>query len=693
MKNLLRFLLCCLPLTAAFAETGDTLHIQAHEHVDMTWYGAYDQDVVFPDENTEFQQILMYYTLGCASGGCSDWDYTNQVQLLWKTGLTDSSVAQIDTISTNPLQTDTTWNYFPQTIAYELGRLITPYGTYMDINNANYGTAGFDSAWEHTFVFDVTDFAPYLRNEQTLRSFYSGWSSGFSTTISFQFIEGTPVRKVQRIEKLYSNFTYTTPAEVEAGPLAAQNIQLPNNTHQAKLRVITSGHGYDNTTYCGEFCERFYYVKVNGDTKFSQKMWRDDCGLNNVYPQGGTWIYNRGNWCPGDKVYVDEFELTPFISNGENFNLDVDFQSINWSGTQAPSYAFSGLLVIYEPPTRSVDAALEKIIAPSKDDEYLRQNPICGNPVVQIKNKGSEPLTTCIIKYGIVGLGNFSFPCYYEWFGNLPIGATENVVLPLFNWVNFDPENPQFTASLLEPNYTTDQNDFDNHKTVAFTPPPTYAKGLKFQFRTNNKPLENAYTITNDLGEVLFEGNNFTANTVYEIDLNSLSEGCYTLLFTDYDAELGGGDGISWWANSDETNNGYLRLLDKNDQILKTFEPDFGNEVRHQFKIQIPLGQETINEDRICEDITAIVNIENTSDIQLLPNPAHNFIQLDARNLQAVIAKVQIIDLQGKIVWEKEAANIQTPLNINTETLPSGWYNVQITTHAQTLNKAFVIIP
>ena len=32
-----------------------------------------------------------------------------------------------------------------------------------------------------------------------------------------------------------------------------------------------------------------------------------------LYPQGGTWVYDRANWCPGDKATTRNHELTSYL--------------------------------------------------------------------------------------------------------------------------------------------------------------------------------------------------------------------------------------------------------------------------------------------------------------------------------------------------------------------------------------------
>ena len=46
---------------------------------------------------------------------------------------------------------------------FELGRAITPYGTYMNPANGSYGTNGYDENWKHRFTYDVTDFQHLLK--------------------------------------------------------------------------------------------------------------------------------------------------------------------------------------------------------------------------------------------------------------------------------------------------------------------------------------------------------------------------------------------------------------------------------------------------------------------------------------------------------------------------------------------------
>ncbi len=49
------------------------------------------------------------------------------------------------------------------------------------------------------------------------------------------------------------------------------------------------------------------------------------CPGNPQYPRGGTWIYDRAGWCPGEAVDWFDLDLTPLFSLGVpvTFNYGV----------------------------------------------------------------------------------------------------------------------------------------------------------------------------------------------------------------------------------------------------------------------------------------------------------------------------------------------------------------------------------
>ena len=52
---------------------------------------------------------------------------------------------------------------------------------------------------------------------------------------------------------------------------------------------------------------------------------------------------------------------------------------------------------------------MEDIISPSDKDEYFRFNPSCSNPIIKIKNQGSQTLNSAEIHYGFDQFSNNIF--------------------------------------------------------------------------------------------------------------------------------------------------------------------------------------------------------------------------------------------------------------------------------------------
>ncbi len=671
MKKALLLFLIIANLSIYLNAQQATETIRVHDKVDMTWYGAYDQMGYFPDGSKTYEQILLHYTMGCASGGCSDWDYTTKIELRLPTGLMDSTVANLDTISTNPMQVDTTWNVFEVIEPMELARVITPYGGYMA-----QGSNGYNNDWEHTHTFDITDFAYLLKDSLEVRAFYDGWSSGFSVTLDFEFTEGTPPREVHSIQNIYKGgANYQNSIQFETEYTSEKNVNIPANIQSAKMRIIPSGHGFDNNTSCAEFCQRRYYLNVNNEEVANVIMWDDQCGENPIYPQGGTWLYDRANWCPGMPAKIHEHEITNEIIAGQENSIDMDFQNISWSGNQAPYYILSAQLITYTEPIPDTDLAISKVIAPNNDENYSRYNPICGNPIIEVANYGDKPITRFIVEYGIERANFEPAPCFYEWTGLLAQGAKEEITLPRFEWFDVDLENPKFYAEVLEINNGFDDMRLNNRVETSFEITPKLSSQTKLILRTNNSPQETDMFLYDEDGEIVDSQTDFENSTNYEYQW-VLPSGCYTLEVLDNTPS--GGDGLSWWANNEGT--GWVRIYDSQNNLIEDFNPDFGAFIKYNFTVGYNLGERP--EPNIeCTDITnpdlvdPLSSIENDlelANINIFPNPSNGNFAIDATDYSG--GEISIFNIQGKLIYTENAIGVN---NLNLD-LNNGLYFVKI---------------
>jgi len=618
----------------------DTTFVQAHDYVDLDWYGNYDAMAEFPDKDVTYRKILMHYDMRCSSSGCSGWDYTTKISLLQPTDDLDENGNIIYA--------------HDQTIA----NVITPYGTYMQGN----GTEGFSPNWVQRYTYDVTDFAPLLKGPVMMRAFYGGWSTGFNVTTSFEFIEGTPPRNVIDIQNLWSGSN--SYADIQS-ILSETLVNIPSEVKNSMLRITISGHGQD-----GEFTPGVnYFVDVNGSNVYTQEIWRDDCGEVALYPQGGTWVYDRANWCPGDKATTRNHELTSFINNGEDNFIDFDIYRPNWNPSEA-SYIYDVQLFTYEEPNFQIDAVLEDIISPSSKQEYFRFNPTCSNPIIEIKNNGSDILSSAEIYYGFEGYPEN----FFYWEGSLEFGETEIIELQPISFYSWT-ENIPFKARIAKPNGLQDQHNVNDILFSDYELVEEYPNTFCLWLKTNDVPGETSYEVKDNFGNIVYSRNNMDANTLYK-DTMVFEPGCYSLQLLD----TGGNqnfneDGLSWWANND--GNGYARLREVPGGYFKYYQADFGTELTDYFRV----GNYSLS-----------TNNDNNLFCDIYPNPSTDNINVHLEFSKAEDLLIELIDYNGKIIKTVERTNFTNDIiNINTNKFKSGIYFILIKTNENFINKKIII--
>ena len=150
-------------------------------------------------------------------------------------------------------------------------------------------------------------------------------------------------------------------------------------------------------------------------------MWTE-CSENPVYPQGGTWIYDRAGWCPGQATDLVEVDITSLVTPGQNHIFDYGVNS-----TGSSNYWVSNQLVSYGDPNFALDATVVEILSPTDKIVHSRQNPTCSNPKIIIQNTGSTTLTSLTIEYWINNANN---PEIFTWIGNLEFLEKEEIELP-----------------------------------------------------------------------------------------------------------------------------------------------------------------------------------------------------------------------------------------------------------------------
>lgn len=657
----------------ATANPGDTTFVTVHNQVDMTWYGNYDQTGTFPAAGTEYRKVWLHYTMGCATGGCSDWDYTTQIFLMNPTGIMDSTVVSIDTVNM-----DTTWNVFEVLQPLELGRVITPYG------------GSLSNSWTRNFVFDVTDFAHLLHDNVLIRAHYSGWSSGFSATLNFHFIEGTPPRDILGVYNIYRDgATYDNSANFENNYFNTKSIDVPAGAAGGRIFSTITGHGFDNNVGCAEFCSKNYSVKVNSQTLGSRTIWRDDCGMNPLFPQAGTWLYDRAGWCPGDKGITHELEVGNLLQAGavNTFNFDMD--SYTWSGNQAPSYTVDARLVVYGAPNFNNDAYLLDVIAPSNNFEYSRLNPVCAKPVVLVQNTGANTLTSITLRYNVEGAAQ----CEYTWTGSLAFLEQVKIELPNLSWENADLVNPLFHVKIHQINGGADEYGLNNEAHSAFALPAVHNYDTVYvELKTNNYGTETGYQLLDGNGNVVAQrvASSLAANTTY-LDAIAVPDGCYMLKVTD-----SGKDGLSFWADA-AAGAGTFRLLRKQAPFgylpLRSFGADFGTALYYPF-IAGASKDAISNNITVGCDLTGVKEVQSSQQLasMVYPNPNAGIFNIELSLPQTEELHLQVFDATGRCLQTQVYNSVKNEtLQVQLPNIPVGMYWVKMNTSTQRWTHTVVV--
>jgi len=630
MKKLLIAAFAAITCFSAHAANGDTTWVQAHSDVWLDHYGAHDTTIQFPDGTKSYRKIYMIWTLGkrvCPgydpnnagegqgrTGWCGDWDYTVNNYFMNSKG---------DTV--------------------ELSRFITPY--------ARENAPRTPLTWKQRYIFDITDYYPLLKDMATFRINYSGYSWGFTANVKFAFIEGTPSRNVLGIDKAWNGYFAYGGATPIDDKVTAKTFTVPANTVSSEMKLLISGHGADATN-CAEFCKKYYQVKINGSITEQKDIWRDNCGKNHLYPQSGTWLLDRANWCPGDRILPNVHRFSDL--NSGTYNVDVDFEQYNPGGSTAGSagYGINAAMFYYGPFNHKQDASLEDIIAPTNYEGYFRENPCAGKPTVEVKNTGSGAIRSITFEYGVVG-GNVY---YYNWIGVLkPLQNALITMDEIWELRNATGSNNGFYAKIIHVNGSADDDVSNNEMKSYFTAAPLWPTTIRVSMRTNNQ-IENRWKILNSSDSVVVKREGSEPNVTY-IDTVSLGPGIYKLVVED-----DGCDGLNWWANPN-AGSGNIQVKALTGlapyNLAGYFSADFGCGFTQEFRVSWPTGIENVNE-------------VNTG-MEVYPNPATNQITvaLDAKTAKG---KINLIDMTGRVVASQIVNSNETI--INTAALVNGVYYV-----------------
>lgn len=226
-----------------------------------------------------FDNVTATLSVTCPPGGCGEWDRVASVDLKGHDGK---------------------W--------YEIIRYITPYGV----------------PCSHSI--DLTDYMSLLLGKAEFRFNCSTLDNGYYYKLTLNYTKGTPEYLYSSVHEVW-NQIYPFGDYANLQPVEDQTYVFPADAMAAKLKLISTGHGWGNlnTSNAAEFYDATHHIWVNGAETFTQHNWYD-CNPNPdaCQPQNGTWYHNRAGWCPGAIAQWYDFNMTPYVA-GNNIELKYVF--------------------------------------------------------------------------------------------------------------------------------------------------------------------------------------------------------------------------------------------------------------------------------------------------------------------------------------------------------------------------------
>lgn len=534
---------CMAACFAATAQKPVVSHVVTHDRTTIICdvskgENPYPAWGVFPEAAYPVRKVTMHVTLGSPDDrNTAHWDYLDHIILRRKGGMNGA------------------------VLNYELGRMLTPYGSI------------YNKGWSWKWQVDVTDFAPYLRDSVEVVYVHTGYEDktvGWALTIDFEILSGPPVVTPLGMTPLWNKgYKYGNPDEKIEEHLLPVSYELVRGAALSRVRIQHTGHGMDRPRGCSEFCSRWREIKLDGKTVDRRDMWKN-CGDNPLYPQGGTWVYDRAYWCPGDLQQPNVIDV--FTKPGRH-QVSLQMEPYTATANIQAVENISAYLFHYSAPKQKTDVAVEAILVPSHEQRFFRLNPASSAPRIAFRNLGTDPIRSLSIVYGTEG-----FPAQtFEWKGNLSFNQVAEVILP--GEIQEKDGLNTFSVTLTRPNGKTDAWPGDNEMTTPFTAPEKFPSEFVLQLLTNNKPKDNSIFLVNARQDTVFRktASQLEALTLYT-DTLRLTEGKYSLSLIDTS-----GNGLQFWAQP-ANGDGYLRMFDLKGTLIHAFESDCGDGEMFSFK-------------------------------------------------------------------------------------------------------------
>jgi hypothetical protein len=306
---------------------------------------------------------------------------------------------------------------------------------------------------------------------------------------------------------------------------------------------------------------------------------------------------------------------------------------------------------------------------------------ICGesfDPVIVLRNAGSNNLTSVTISYDVDGSGTQTL----NWTGNLPQNGTETIYLPS---TTASAGAHTYNASTSNPNGTTDSNPANDAASSSFTLDPTGIE-TNINITTDCYGYEISWELRDLSTNLIAEGGNLGVppgggqnanqgdpgaygNEVTIVETLCLAAQCYDFtIFDDW------GDGL-------EGSSAFGCSVDGTYDITNGSQTELGSMLNVNFG-----NSETIE---ICVVDDNSIDEINLLNLSVYPNPSNGTFTISLDNTANVTYEVTLTDLAGRVVYK---SSLSEGMHIvNSENLADGSYLLNLNGNEISVSKKIVI--
>ncbi|CAK8689568.1 unnamed protein product [Clavelina lepadiformis] len=197
------------------------------------------------------------------------------------------------------------------------------------------------------WITDVSAIMPLFKTSKpNLKCFFmmkvdAWWAQPWLVSLKLRFQKGStkqyPVSAQKVVHGVYTIKKSEKPVQVTPlfkGGVFDKNynkhyhpitFNVPEGVTSVKVYAVITGHGSDDFG-CGEFCPTSHHFLVNGKHNFTKTFLNAGTpeGCADRVPEGvvpnehGTWLYGRDGWCDGLQVDPWTFDISQFLTGGEN---------------------------------------------------------------------------------------------------------------------------------------------------------------------------------------------------------------------------------------------------------------------------------------------------------------------------------------------------------------------------------------